>query len=312
MRFMRRIQSAADQALRRVGNSGEGFTLIELIVVIAILGILIAIAIPTIRGFLESSREQAYEADRRIIQLAVDAYYYSPNNERFNNVRQYPIMGKRNQNRPQDDRGFAETYARLYLEMCDGNNADDPIKFEYDDRYLADTSSLPPHPVLGTKGGTPIWKEGTGANRDGVRNNPSQDRGLLYCPPDEEPEGDSARDDGDSDDQADHWLADVITSQGTECDPKSVGGCVVISSRDYLIDFCVLVRGGFIEDIPESASTDHDRECVGGPSSTDTAESTPTQDRGSYTWYVDDGGKVQSLYFFLPTEDRRGYWNAYP
>ena len=114
MRFMHRIRSATRKALRRVAESGEGFTLIELIVVIAILGILIAIAVPTIRGFLESSREQAYEADRRVIQLAVDAYYYSPSNERFNNERQYPIMGKRNQDPPEDDRGFAETQAQAY------------------------------------------------------------------------------------------------------------------------------------------------------------------------------------------------------
>ncbi|MDE2824051.1 MAG: prepilin-type N-terminal cleavage/methylation domain-containing protein, partial [Chloroflexota bacterium] len=124
MGFMRRIQNAADHALRRVANSGEGFTLIELIVVIAILGILIAIAIPTIRGFLESSREQAYEADRRIIQLAVDAYYYSPSNERVDNKRQYPIMGRRH---TIEDKPLWDTKARSYLDKCGGNSADDPI-----------------------------------------------------------------------------------------------------------------------------------------------------------------------------------------
>ncbi len=308
MRLMNCIRSAARQAIRRVSASGDGFTLIELIVVIAILGILIAIAIPTIRGFLESSREQAYEADRRIIQLAVDAYYYSPGNERVNNVRQYPIVGKRHSN---EGKPSWDTNARLYLDRCDGDDADDPIDLiEYEERF--DEQLPPPHPVLGTRGGTPNWREGTGANRDNVRNNPAQDRGLLYCPPVDEPDGDSESGDGDSEDQADHWLADVVSTQGTECNPDIETGCIVISSRDYIIDFCELVRGRYIEDIPESASNDHDRECGGGPSSTDTVESTPIQDRGSYTWYVDSNGKVQSLYFFLPTEDSSGYANAYP
>ena len=310
MRFMHRIQSAARKAQRRAATSGDGFTLIELIVVIAILGILIAIAIPTIRGFLESSREQAYEADRRVIQLAVDAYYYSPNNERFNNDRQYPIMGKRNQNPPEDDRGFAETHTRLYLEMCAGDDADSPIEFEYHERYLAD-SPLPPHPVLGTRGGIPIWKEGSGANLDGRRNALSRDRGLLYCPPPDDTDADSGSDDGDSADQADHWLADVVKPDGFECNPDSDPGCVVISSRDYLIDFCELVWGGFIEEIPRSASADHDHECLRGGAQSDDPAATETE-RGSYTWFVDPNGRVESLYFFLPTADRTGYRDAYP
>ena len=309
MRFMHRIHGSR-QALRRAAASRDGFTLIELIVVIAILGILIAIAIPTIRGFLDSSREQAYEADRRVIQLAVDAYYYSPSNERFNNERQYPIMGKRNQDPATDDRGFAETHARLHLEMCDGDAADDPIEFEYDEKYLAD-SPLPHHPVLGTRGGTPIWKEGTGANLDNFRNSPSRDRGLLYCPPPPDSDSDADSDGGDSDDQYDHWLADVVKPDGSECNPESVSGCIVISSRDYLIDFCELVWKGFIEEIPRSASADHDHECIRGGADSEGSTSTE-EERGSYTWYVDVNGKIQSLNFFLPTENSLGYRDAYP
>ena len=310
MRFMHRIRSATCKALRRVAESGDGFTLIELIVVIAILGILIAIAVPTIRGFLESSREQAYEADHRVIQLAVDAYYYSPRNERFNNDRQYPIIGKRFQDPAEDDLGFAETHARLQLEKCEGDDADDPISFVYEDKY--DEQPPPDHPVLGTHGGTPVWKEGTGDNHDDIRNNPSEDRKLLYCLPMIEPEEDSESSDSDTEDRPDHWLAVAVTTQGTECNRESDIGCIVFSSLDYLIDFCELVRKGFIEEIPRSASADHDRKCP-GPGVPETDE-TPRPDvqRGSYTWYVDVNGKVQSLYYFLPTADRTGFRDVYP
>ena len=311
MRFMHRIRSATCKALRRVAESGEGFTLIELIVVIAILGILIAIAVPTIRGFLENSKEQAYEADRRVIQLSVDAYYYSPRNERFNNDRQYPIIGKRYQDQAEDDRGFSETKARYYLDKCEGDDADSRIEFDYEERYVVD-SPLPQHPVLGTQGGTPIWKEGTGANLDGLRNNLSRDKGQLYCPPATDSDSDSDSDNADADEQADHWLADVLTPQGSECNRDSDINCIIIDSRDYIIDFCELVWKGFIEEIPRSASADHDHICA-GPGSEDTDDTKPSEvQRGSYTWFVDVNGKVQSLYYFLPTADRTDYRDAYP
>ncbi len=52
----------------------KGFTLIELIVVIAILGILMAIAIPRLGGFRDSANSRADEANERILRTAAEMH----------------------------------------------------------------------------------------------------------------------------------------------------------------------------------------------------------------------------------------------
>ena len=60
-------------------KSKKGFTLIELVVVIAILGILAAILVPVISGFIETANQATDNANARLIYNA-SAMWYAANN----------------------------------------------------------------------------------------------------------------------------------------------------------------------------------------------------------------------------------------
>jgi prepilin-type N-terminal cleavage/methylation domain-containing protein len=81
--------------MKLFNNSGQrGFTLIELIVVIAILGTLSAIAVPLVTSYLSNSKARAYDAEQSKIQAAVNLYYGAKGNSRFIGKRVYPVLGK--------------------------------------------------------------------------------------------------------------------------------------------------------------------------------------------------------------------------
>jgi prepilin-type N-terminal cleavage/methylation domain-containing protein len=70
-----------------VGKKGQrGFTLIELLIVIGILAIVAAVAIPNLTKFMGKGKKESWSSDRNTIQTAVLAY-------RSDNLNSWPVEG---------------------------------------------------------------------------------------------------------------------------------------------------------------------------------------------------------------------------
>ena len=55
-----------------------GFSMVEILVVVAIMAVLISVLVPNLGGFLSSGKQKAFQGERETLQLAVDAWRNGP------------------------------------------------------------------------------------------------------------------------------------------------------------------------------------------------------------------------------------------
>ena len=60
--------------MRRIPKHDSGFTLIELMIVMAIIGVLATLAIPSFVGALKHAREAVLREDLHVMRAAIDSY----------------------------------------------------------------------------------------------------------------------------------------------------------------------------------------------------------------------------------------------
>ena len=64
-----------EQEIIETESQDRGFTLVELLIVIVILGILATVTVFAVRGIADKGQSSACAADQKVLEIAVETYY---------------------------------------------------------------------------------------------------------------------------------------------------------------------------------------------------------------------------------------------
>lgn len=120
---------AASKSLNR-NRYNRGFTLIEVMIVIAIIGTLSAIALPNYLKYKNNARVAAASADVRIIEKQISLYVFDNNGQLPNNLSDLPNIGTLND-------PWGNPYQYLIINGGNPpelrrNMSDNPVNTDYD------------------------------------------------------------------------------------------------------------------------------------------------------------------------------------
>ena len=246
--------------MQRLARNERGFTLVELVVVIAILGVLAAIATPLVVNFLGSSKAEAYKTEKLVIQTAVEGYFSDPGNARFLGKRILPLIGR--------DETAQSGHS---VSQASNTGIDDDQSPTANAPGGTGSLTLPYWNPLGGQRGHDIsasWADGPSGSEDGVRE--VNESGTVT---------------------EDLWSTVTVTRNNI---------LYHVDPRYYIIDMEELVEEGFMDSVPGSAAFEN---CTNSHTGDVTCS-------GSYIWYLDDKGRVQSLLDDFPSTG--GFADVFP